>query len=110
LRTTFTLTFWQRLLTHAREVSVRQLQLLDLAIVKAGITVPIDAVTRNELIDLMARVLVVVFQTEGGRVDDRASLQSQNQAGTLGSQSRRLPAAIQRQAGATEQGESAASV
>jgi hypothetical protein len=89
---------------------VRQLQLLDLAIVKKEVTVPIDAVTRTELIDLMARILVVVFQTEGGKVDDRASLQSQNQAGAPGSQSYRLPAAIQRQAGATEQGESAASV
>jgi hypothetical protein len=109
LRIAFTLIFSKQL-THAREVSVRQIQLLDLAIAKEEVAVPIDALTRTELIDLMARILMVVFQTEGGRVDDRASLQSQNQAGASGAQSHCLPAAIQRQAGPTEQGESAASV
>jgi plasmid replication initiation protein len=89
---------------------MRQLQLPDLAIVKEDVVVPIDAATRDELIDLMARILLVVFQTEGGRVDDRASLQSQNQAGALGSQSHRLSAAIQRQTSTAEQGKPAASV
>jgi len=42
---------------------MRQLQLLDLAIVKEGVVVPIDAATQDELIDLMARILLVVFQT-----------------------------------------------
>ena len=57
---------------------MRQLQLLDLAIVKEEATVPIDAVTRTELIDLMARILVVVFHKEGGRVDDRGLVPSQD--------------------------------
>jgi hypothetical protein len=64
---------------------VRQLQLLDLVIVKEDVAVPFDGATRTELIDLMARILMAVFQTEGGRVDDRASLQSQDQAGAPGS-------------------------
>jgi hypothetical protein len=99
-----------RLLTHAREVSVRQLQLLDLVIVKKGVAVSIDAVTRTELIDVMARILAVVFQTEGGKVDGRTSLQSQNQAGAYGPQSHRLLAAIQRETGTAEQGKPTTSV
>ena len=49
-----------------------QLQLLDLMIRKESEAVPMDATARADLIDLMARVLVAVFQAEGGRVDDRA--------------------------------------
>ena len=55
-----------------------QLQLLDLMIRKENGTVPLDAATRADLIDLMARVLVVVFHEEGGRVDDRSFVQSQD--------------------------------
>ena len=66
-----TITFCKRLLTDAREVVVVQLQLLDLMIRKENGTVPMDAATRTDLIDLMARVLVAVFHEEGGRVDDR---------------------------------------
>jgi hypothetical protein len=72
----FTITFSKRLLTHTREVIVVQLQLLDLMIRKESGPVPIDATIRSDLIDLMARILVVVFHEEGGRVDDRGLVQS----------------------------------
>jgi hypothetical protein len=74
----FTITFCKRLLTDAREVVVVQLQFLDLMIRKKDLAVPLDAVTRADLIDLMARVLVEVFHEEGGRVDDRGLVQSQD--------------------------------
>ena len=48
-----------------------QLQLLDLMIPKECGAVPMDAATRADLIDLMARVLVVVFHEEGGSVNDQ---------------------------------------
>jgi hypothetical protein len=48
----------------AREVSVLQLQLRDLMIRTENEIVPMDATARTELIDLMARILVVVFQAE----------------------------------------------
>jgi len=51
----FTITFCKRLLTDAREVVVVQLQFLDLMIRKKDLGVPLDAVTRADLIDLMAR-------------------------------------------------------
>jgi len=47
--------------------------------------VPVDETVRAELVGLMARILVTVFQTEVRRTDERASLQSQDQAGTLDS-------------------------
>ena len=47
-----------------------QLQLLDLMIRKENGTVSMDAATRTDLIDLIARVLVAVFHEEGGKVDD----------------------------------------
>jgi hypothetical protein len=90
------------LLTDVREVIVLQLQLLDLGIRKDDVAVPIDITVRTELIDLMARILMAVFQTEEGRVHDGASIQSQDQAGALGSQSHRLLTAIQRETGTTE--------
>jgi hypothetical protein len=86
----------------AREVIVLQLQLLDLVIGKQEVIVPIDASARAGLIDLMARMLMVVFQAEEGRVHDRVAIQSQDQAGALGSQSHRLLTAIQREAGTAE--------
>ena len=64
--------------------------------------VPMDAKARADLIDLMARILVAVFQVKGGEVDDRDSVQSQDQAGAPGSQSHRLPAAIQRETSTAE--------
>jgi hypothetical protein len=90
------ITFCKRLLTDAKEVVVVQLQFLDLMIRKENATVPMDAKARADLIDLMARVLVAVFQVEGGNVDDGVPVQSQDQAGAPGSQSHRLPAAVQR--------------
>ncbi|MDQ2842137.1 MAG: hypothetical protein M3Y72_14075 [Acidobacteriota bacterium] len=43
------------------------------------------AAARTELIDLMARVLMAVFQTKARRIDERTAIQSKDQAGTLGS-------------------------
>ena len=77
-----TITFCQLLLTDAREVIVEQLELLGLMVREESVPVPIDVTVRADLVDLMARILVAVFQAKGGRVDDRASLQSQDQAGT----------------------------
>ena len=72
----FTITFSRRLLMAVREVVVVQLQLLDLMIRKESAPVPISAAARGDLIDLMARVLVVVLHKEGGRVDDGGLVQS----------------------------------
>jgi hypothetical protein len=81
----FTITFSKRRLRDAREVVVMQLQLLDLMIRNESAAMPMDAPTRADLIDLMARVLVAVFHEEGGRVDDRGLVPSQDQVGALGS-------------------------
>ena len=62
----FTMAFCKRPLAHAREVIVVQLQLLDLMIRKECDAVSLDAATRADLIDLMARVVVAVFQQEEG--------------------------------------------
>ena len=69
-----TITFCQLLLTDAREVIVEQLELLGLMVREESRPVPVDATVRADLVDLMARTLVVVFQAKGGRVDDRASV------------------------------------
>jgi len=62
------------------------LQLLLLSLVRTEEElVPVDETVRTELVGLMARILVTVFQTEVRRTDERASLQSQDQAGTLDS-------------------------
>lgn len=58
-----------------------QLQLLCLARTEEEL-VPVEVARRTELVDLMARILVTVFQTERRRTDERASIQSQDQAGT----------------------------
>ena len=47
--------------------------------------VPVEVTVKTELVGLMARILVTVFQTEVRRTDERASIQSQDQAGTPGS-------------------------
>jgi hypothetical protein len=60
-----------------------QLQLLSLARTEEEL-VPVDVTVRAELVDLMARILATVFQTET-RIDERASIQHEDQAGTLGS-------------------------
>ena len=53
-----------------------QLQFLDLITRKEDESAPMDAKVRADLIDLMARVLVAMFQVEGGKVDDGTSVQS----------------------------------
>ena len=74
----FTITFCKRLLTDAREVVVVQLQLLDLMMRNENGAVPLGPSTRADLIDLMARILVVVFHKEGGKDDDRGLVPSQD--------------------------------
>ena len=76
--------FRKHLWTDAREVIVRQLQLLSLTRTEEEL-LPVDVTVRTELVGLMARILVAVFQTEIRRTDERASIQSQDQAGTFGS-------------------------
>ena len=78
MRATFAITFCRQLLMDAREVSVLQLQLLVLKIPTDDVAVPMDATARTELIDLMARILVLIFQAEGGTVDDGDTVQSQD--------------------------------
>jgi hypothetical protein len=79
-----TITFRKRPWTGAREVIVLQLLLLSLTRAEEEL-VPVEVTVRTELVGLMARILVTVFQTEVRRTDERASIQSQNQAGTPGS-------------------------
>jgi len=57
---------------------VVQLQLLGLTIPEEGGIVEMDAIVRADLVDLMARILVAVFQAEGGGIDDRADVQSED--------------------------------
>jgi hypothetical protein len=61
-----------------------QLQLLDLTRTEEELA-PVEVAGRSELVDLMARILVTVFQTETRRINERTSIQSQDQAGTPGS-------------------------
>ena len=60
-----------------------QLELVGLMIREAPAE-PVNAMVRADLVDLMARCLIAVFQAEGGRLDDRTSLQSQDQAAQVG--------------------------
>ncbi len=84
MKITATITFCQLLLMNAREVIVEQLELSGLVIREKSGIVSVDATVRADLVDLMARILVAVFEARGERVDDRASLQSQDQAGASG--------------------------
>ena len=63
---------------------MEQLELLGLMVREESGIVPVDVTVRADLVDLMARILVAVFEARGERVDDRASLQSQDQAGASG--------------------------
>jgi hypothetical protein len=110
LRIAITITFCQLLLTDAREVIVVQLKLLGLTIPEESGIVQMDAMVRADLIDLMARILMEVFQPEGGNVDDRVGIQSEDQAGALGPQGYRLLTTIEREAGSAESGKPASSV
>ena len=94
----------------AREVIVVQLELMGLMIRQEIPAVPVNPIVRADLVDLMARCLVAVFQAERGGFDDGASLQSQDQAGALGAQGNRLLAAIDGQTSTSESGEPEASV
>jgi hypothetical protein len=64
-----TITFRKRLLTGAREVIVLQLLLLSLTRTEEEL-VPVEVAVRTELVGLMARILVTVFQTEVRRIDE----------------------------------------
>jgi hypothetical protein len=97
----FTMTFCKRPKADAREVIVVQLELLDLMIRTGSGAVSMDAATRADLINLMARVVVAVFHEEGGS-NDRSRIQSQDQTGALGSQGDCVPSAVQRQTSPTE--------
>jgi hypothetical protein len=50
------------LLTDAKEVIVEQLELLGLMVREESGIVPVHATVRADLVDLMARILVAVFQ------------------------------------------------
>ena len=56
-----------------------QLQLLSLVRTE-GELVAVEAAGKDELLDLMARILVTVFQAQEREKDERASIQSENQA------------------------------
>jgi hypothetical protein len=58
-----------------------QLQLLSQARTEEEL-VPVGVTGRAELVDLMARILVTVFQTGARRLDEGTAVQSQDQAGT----------------------------
>jgi hypothetical protein len=94
----------------AREVIVKQLELSGLVIREESGIVPVDATMHVYLVDLMARILVAVFEAKGERVDDGASLQSQDQARASGAKGDHLLTAIERKTGALQPGESAPSV
>ena len=76
METTFTITSCQGWL-DPQEVSVEQLQLLD-ATTSTTVAVPVDAKTRSEVIDLMARILVAVFQIHGEKSDESSLIPSQS--------------------------------
>jgi hypothetical protein len=71
-----------------------QLQLLSLARTEEDL-VAVEVTVRGDLLDLMARILVTVFQAEEREKDERASIQSENQAGAFGQESHRLLAPIE---------------
>jgi hypothetical protein len=71
-----------------------QLQLLSLARIEEDL-VTVEATVRGDLLDLMARVLMAVFQAAEREKDERASIQSENQARAFGQESHRLLAPIE---------------
>jgi len=105
-----TIAFCQLRLRKVREVIVEQLELLGRMIREESGIAPVDVTVRADVVDLMARILVAVFQAKGERFDDTASLQPQDQAGAPGAQGDRLLTAIERETGAPQPGESAPSV
>jgi hypothetical protein len=77
------ITFCNRPLTEVREVIMLQLQLLEVSRTEEELVL-VEATTRAEVIQQMARILVTVFQTKPRSANESTSMQSQDQAGTLG--------------------------
>jgi len=77
------ITFYRRPSRAARKVIMLQLPLLTLNRTEKEL-VPAEPTARAELVDLMARMLVTVFQTQPRRANESTSIQSQDQAGTPG--------------------------
>jgi hypothetical protein len=71
-----------------------QLQLLSLARIEEDL-VAVEVTVRGDLLDRMARILVTVFQAEEREKNERASIQSENQARASGQESHRLLAPIE---------------
>jgi hypothetical protein len=78
------ITFYRRPSTETREVIMLQLPLLPLNRTEQELVL-VEATVKAELVDLMARILVTVFQTEARRANESTSIQPQDQAGTPGS-------------------------
>jgi hypothetical protein len=70
-----------------------QLQLISLARVEEEL-VTVETAVRAELLDLMARILVTVFQAQEKEKDERA-VQSKNQTGAFSPEGHRLLAPIE---------------
>ena len=73
---------------------MQQLPLLSLMRTEEEL-VPIEVAGRAELVDLMARILVTVFQAEEREKNERGSIQSENQTRAFGQESHRLLAPIE---------------
>jgi hypothetical protein len=58
------ITFCQLRLRNAREVIVEQLELLGRMIREQSGIAPVDVTVRADVVDLMARILVAVFQAK----------------------------------------------
>ena len=71
-----------------------QLQLLSLARAEEDL-VTVEATVQGDLLDLMARVLVTVFQAEEREKNERGSIQSEDQARAFGQESHCLLAPIE---------------
>jgi len=67
-------------LADAKEVIVVQLRLLDLMVRRERDPVSMDAVTRDALIDLMARVVVADFHGEVGTNDRHYTVTRSNRS------------------------------
>jgi len=75
--------FYHRPSREARKVIMLQLPLLTLNRTEEELVL-VEPTARAELVDLMARILVTVFQTQPRRANESTSIQSQDQAGTPG--------------------------
>lgn len=92
--TEIAITFCQRLRMPARGIVMLQLQLLSLVRTEEEL-VAVDAAGRAKLLDVMARILITVFHAQEREKDERASIQSENQARALDPKSNRLLAPIE---------------